>query len=75
MFHPLVFIDIIYLNVSSLLFTEHFLKGVKGYIRWGSLRSEDIKNELNISGLNERIKEHKISWEGHSDRMDESSFP
>lgn len=52
-----------------------FLRRVAGVTLRDQKRSEDIRNELNIFRLNDKIKTNKYNWFQHVTRMDENRFP
>jgi hypothetical protein len=47
-----------------------FLRSVKGYTRLDKIRSEVIKKELNISGIQDMRSKYKQNWINHLERMD-----
>jgi hypothetical protein len=47
-----------------------FLRCVEGYIRLDKIRSEVIRKELNISGIQDVRSTHKQNWINHLHRMD-----
>ena len=49
-----------------------FLRSVAGLSLRDQKRSVDIRNDLHIYNLNERIKSNKINWYHHVQRMDEN---
>jgi hypothetical protein len=52
-----------------------FLRSVTGYTRLDKIRGEDIRQELEISGIqNVRLK-YKQNWINHLDRMDNTRLP
>jgi hypothetical protein len=49
-------------------------RGVKGYTRLDKIRSEVIRKELKISGMQAVRSKHKQSWTNHLERMDNTDF-
>jgi hypothetical protein len=49
-----------------------FLRRVKGCTRADRIRNVDIRAELNIDNINNRLEENKGKWEQHIDRMTET---
>jgi hypothetical protein len=47
-----------------------FLRSVKGYTRLDRIRSEIIRKELEISGIQDVRSKHKQNWINHLERMD-----
>jgi hypothetical protein len=47
-----------------------YLRTVKGCTRLDKIRNEDIRNELCISPLSEKIIEYRNKWKVHLQRMD-----
>jgi hypothetical protein len=43
----------------------HFLRSVKGYTRLDIIRNEVIRNELEISGIQDVRSKHKQNWINH----------
>jgi len=52
-----------------------FLRGVKGYTRLDKIRSEVIRKELEISGMQDVRSKHKQNWNNHLERMDNTRLP
>ena len=52
-----------------------FLRSVKGYTRLDKIRSEVIRKELEISGIQDVRSKHKQNWINHLERMDNSGLP
>jgi hypothetical protein len=52
-----------------------FLRSVKGYTRLDKIRSEVIRKELEISGIQDVRSKHKQNWINHIERMDNTRFP
>jgi hypothetical protein len=52
-----------------------FLRRVKGCTRVDRIRNIDIRAELNIYIINNRLEENKEKWKQHIDRMTETRIP
>ena len=54
-----------------------FLRSVRGYTRLDKIRSEIIRKELEISGIQDgRLKyEYKQNWINHLERLDNTRLP
>ncbi|KAJ4439494.1 hypothetical protein ANN_07618 [Periplaneta americana] len=52
-----------------------FLRGVKGCTRLDRYRNDDIRNELNLLPIIDKIKEYRIRWSNHLRRMDKERIP
>jgi len=52
-----------------------FLSSVKGYTRLDKIRSEVIRKELEISGIQDVRSKHKQNWINHLERMDNTRLP
>jgi len=52
-----------------------FLRSVKGYARLDKIRSELIRKELEISGIQDVRAKHKQNWINHLERMDNTRLP
>jgi uncharacterized Fe-S cluster-containing protein len=52
-----------------------FLRSVKGYTRLDEIRSEVIKKELEISGIQDVRSKRRQNWINHLERMDNTRFP
>ena len=52
-----------------------FLRSVKGYTRLDKIRSEVIRKELEISGIQDVRSEHKQNWINHLEEMDNTRLP
>ena len=55
--------------------TTRFLRSVKGYTRLDKIRSEIIRKELEISGIQDVRSKHKQNWINHLERMDNTRLP
>ena len=52
-----------------------FLRSVTGDTRLDKIRSEVIRKELEISGIQDMILKYKQNWINHLERMDNARFP
>lgn len=52
-----------------------FLRRVKGCTRMDQIRNEDIREELQIYSIKEKITNNKEQWKEHIERMAESRLP
>ena len=52
-----------------------FLRSVKGYTILDKIRSEVIRKELEISGIQDVRSKHKQIWINHLERMDNIRLP
>jgi len=52
-----------------------FLRSVKGYIRLDKIISEVIRNELEISGIQDVRYKHKQNWINNLERTDNTRLP
>ena len=52
-----------------------FLRSVKGYTRLDKIRSEVIRKEQKISGIQDVKSKYKQNWINHLERMDNTSLP
>ena len=52
-----------------------FLRRVKGCTKLDRIRNTDIRTELNILDINQKIKENKNKWKEHVERMHEKRIP
>ena len=52
-----------------------FLRSVKGYTKLDKIRSEVIRKELEISGIQDVRSKHKQNWINHLERMDTTRLP
>ncbi|KAJ4429026.1 hypothetical protein ANN_26022 [Periplaneta americana] len=48
---------------------------VKGCTRRDLIRNEDIRKELNIYNINEKVEDYKEKWKEHLSRMDNERIP
>jgi hypothetical protein len=49
-----------------------FLRSVKGCTRMVHIRNEEIRTELEIYAIRDKITEYRIRWSAHLQRMDNS---
>jgi hypothetical protein len=52
-----------------------FLRDVKGCTRQDRLRNEDIRNELGIEPIQDKLSIYRQNWETHLERMSEERIP
>jgi len=52
-----------------------FLRSVTGYTRLDNIRSEVIRKELEISGIQDVRLKYKQNWINHLERMDKTRLP
>jgi len=52
-----------------------FLRSVTGHRRLDKIRSEDIRQELEISGIQDVRLKYKQNWINHLERMDNTRLP
>jgi len=52
-----------------------FIRSVKGYTRLDKIRSEVIRKELEISGIQGVRVKYKQNWINHLERMDNTRLP
>jgi len=52
-----------------------FLRSVTGYTRLDKIRSEVIRKELEISGIQDVRLKYKQNWINHLERMDKTRLP
>jgi len=52
-----------------------FLRSVTVYTRLDKIRSEVIRKELEISGIQDMKLKYKLNWINHLERMDNSRLP
>jgi hypothetical protein len=48
-----------------------FLGSVKGHTRLDKIRNEDIRKELGVFSVNDRIRRYRQDWLEHVERMEE----
>jgi hypothetical protein len=49
-----------------------FLRSVKGCTRMDHVRNEEIRTELDMYAIQDKITEYRIRWSAHLQRMDNS---
>jgi hypothetical protein len=52
-----------------------FLRSVKGCSRIDRIKNDDIQQELNMFTLKDKIKDNKVRWCQHLNRMSEDRLP
>jgi hypothetical protein len=52
-----------------------YLRTVKGCTRLDQIRNEDIRKELGISPLSEKIIEYRNKWKAHLQTMEHTRIP
>lgn len=52
-----------------------FLRRVKGCTKMDQIRNEDIREELNIYSIHEKLEEYKDNWRTHLHRMNNERIP
>jgi hypothetical protein len=52
-----------------------YLRTVKGCTRLDQIRNEDIRNELGISPLGEKIIEYRNKWKARLQRLEYTRIP
>jgi hypothetical protein len=52
-----------------------YLRTVRGCTRLDQIRNEDIRNELGISPLSEKIIECRNEWKAHLQKMEHTRIP
>jgi hypothetical protein len=63
-------------DVTRLEATEmRFLRSVTGYTRLDKIRSEVIRKDLEISGIQDVRLKYKQNWINHLERMDNTRLP
>ena len=63
-------------NMTCLEATEmSSLRSVKGYTKLDKIRSEVIRKELEISGIQDVRSKHEQNWINHLQRMDNTRLP
>jgi len=63
--------DLTHLEAAEM----RFLRSVTGYTRLDEIRSEDIRQELEISGIQDVRLKYKQNWINHLKRMDNTRLP
>ena len=49
-----------------------FLGSMAGYTLWDKKRSSDIREQLGIFNINNKLTQYKINWREHIQRMDDN---
>jgi hypothetical protein len=52
-----------------------FLRSAKGCTRLDTIRNEDIRKELGVFSVNDRIRRYRQDWLEHAERMEEGRVP
>ena len=52
-----------------------FLRPMAGYTPWDKRRSSDIREQLGISNINDKLTQYKINWREHIQRMEDNRLP
>ena len=52
-----------------------FLRPMAGYTLWCKKRNSDIREQLGIFNINDKITQYKINWREHIQRMDDNRLP
>ena len=53
-----------------------FLRPMTGYTLWDKKkRSSDIREQLSIFNINDKLTQYKINWREHIQGMDDNSLP
>ena len=52
-----------------------FLRPMAGYTLLDIKRSSDIRDQLGIFNINDRLSQYKINWREHIQRMDDKRLP
>ena len=52
-----------------------FLRPMAGYILLDKKRSSDIREQLGIFNINEKLTQYKINWREKLQRMDDNRLP
>lgn len=51
------------------------LRSIKGYTIMDKIRNEDIREDLGVFSLCDRVKEYRTKWKSHVQRMSSTRFP
>jgi hypothetical protein len=63
-------------DISRIQSAEmRFLRSVKGCTRMDHIRNEEIRTELEMYVIQDKITEYRIRWSAHLQRMDNSRLP
>ena len=52
-----------------------FFRPMTGYILWNKKKSSDIRDQLGIFNINDKLTLYKINWREHIQRMDDNRLP
>ena len=52
-----------------------FLRPMARYTLWDKKRSSDIREQLGIFNINNKLTQYKINWRKHIQRMDDNRLP
>ena len=52
-----------------------FLRPMAGYTLLDKKRSSDIREQLGIFNINDKLPQYKINWREHIQRMDDNRLP
>jgi hypothetical protein len=52
-----------------------FLRPMAGYTLWNKKISADIRVQLGIFNINDKLRQYKINWREHIHRMDDNRLP
>ena len=52
-----------------------FLRPTVGYTLLDKKRSSDIRGQLGIFNINDKLTQYKINWRKHIQRMDDNRLP
>ena len=52
-----------------------FLRPMAGYTILDKKRSSDIREQLGIFNINDKLTQYKINWREHIQRMDDNRLP
>ena len=52
-----------------------FLRSMIGKTRRDRVRNEDVRKEVGVEKLNDKIEKNKLRWFGHVRRMEEGRIP
>ena len=49
-----------------------FLRSIAGYTLWDKRRNSDIREQLDIFNINDKLTHYKINWREYIQRMDDN---
>ena len=52
-----------------------FLRPMTGYTVWDNKRSSDIREQLRILNINDKLTQYKINWREHIQIMNDKRLP